>query len=131
MDGFMAEAARSSGPRPDPTRNDDEDLRGSSTEAGAEQQPRRDLRLEEEQQQRVAPGEGVEKEPQWGSRSSCCRSAPRGGAGGGEVAAGRSGWRLASADLRRGDGRGRLEERLHEHGGGTGPAGSVDGWMDW
>ena len=38
--------------------------------AGAEQQPRRDLRLEEEQQQRVAPGEGVEKELWCGSRSS-------------------------------------------------------------
>ena len=29
--------------------------------AGAEQQPRRDLRLDEEQQQRAAPGEGVEE----------------------------------------------------------------------
>ena len=35
MDGFMAEAARSSGPRPDLARNDGEDLRGSSTRAVA------------------------------------------------------------------------------------------------
>ena len=36
------------------------------------------------------------------------------------MAAGRSGRRLASADLRWGDRRGRLEERLHERGGARG-----------